>query len=210
MTCAPKLSSPRGQAEVAIVRELVGELRLILRVDRLEPAKNIVRGIAGFEAFLAANPSARGTAPGLRARLFSSRVDTPEYQRYAAEVRHAVGAVNERFRTDTWEPIVLDTHNNFECGLALMAQADVIVINPLRDGMNLVAKEAAAVSDNNVVGNPVLTRWRRGRPGGGCDCHHRFDTEELAGAIAAGLAMAAGERSYRLTICGRPLGRSAA
>jgi trehalose 6-phosphate synthase len=192
-----QLSSPRGQAEAAAVRELVGELRLILRVDRLEPAKNIVRGIAGFEAFLAANPSARGTVLHY-VLAYSSRGDTPDYQRYAAEVRHLVGAVNERFRTDTWEPMVLDTHNNFERGLALMAQADVLVVNPLRDGMNLVAKETAAVSENNVV---VILSQHAGAAddlAAGAIVINPFDTAELAGAIAAGLAMPPAERSHRL------------
>jgi len=192
-----QLGGPRGQAESAAVRELVGDQRLILRVDRLEPAKNIVRGIAGFESFLAANPSERGSVLHY-VLAYSSRVDTPDYQRYAAEVRHAVGAVNERFRTDTWEPVVLDTLNNFERGLALMARADVVVVNPLRDGMNLVAKEAAAVSANNAV---VILSQHAGAADDlavGALVINPFDTEELADAIATGLAMALAERSRRL------------
>ena len=131
---------------------------------------------------------------------FFSRVDTPEYQRYAAEVRQVVDEVNERFRTQDWIPVVLDTNNNFERGLALMARADVLVVNPIRDGMNLVAKEAAAVSANDIV---VIVSQHAGAatdlaPGG--LVINPFDTAELADAIAKGLAMSPRERADRLKV----------
>src|SRR5207247_2651447 len=75
----------------------------------------------------------------------------PEYQSYTAEVKQAAEAINERSRTRTWEPVVLELRDNYPRALAAMAVADVLLVNPIWDGMNLVAKEGPTVSQRDAV-----------------------------------------------------------
>ena len=191
-----QLAAPACRTEARDVIEFVGDRRLILRVDRLDPSKNIVRGVTGFESFLATNPGAYGSVVHY-VLAYWSRAEMPEYQRYANDVRAAVDAVNRRFRTDTWEPIILDTRNNVDRALALMARADILIVNPLRDGMNLVAKEAAVVSQHDVV--VILSRHAGAVDdlAPGALVIDPFDTAELAEAIATALAFSPRERSRR-------------
>jgi len=194
-----RLTTPPVRAEAAEVASLVGDRRLILRVDRLDPAKNILRGVAGYGAFLAGNPARHGEVLHY-VLAYQSRADLPEYQRYAGEVRAAVDRLRRRFRTGSWEPVVLDTRNNIDRALALMARADVLVVNPVRDGMNLVVKEAAAVSQRDVA--VILSRHAGAADelAAGSLVIDPFDTVELADAIAAALALAPAERGRRLAL----------
>jgi hypothetical protein len=119
--------------EARRVRALVGDRRMVLRVDRMEPAKNVLRGVCGFAELLAADPALHGRVLHY-VLAYSSRSGLPDYRRYADEVHAAVRETNQRFGTDSWQPVVLDTENNFDRGLALMRRADVLVVNPLRLG----------------------------------------------------------------------------
>src|SRR6266540_3754452 len=88
---------------------------------------------------------------GVRELAYASRRDLSEYQSYTAEVKQAAEAINERFRTRTWEPVVLELRDSYPRALAAMSLADVLVVNPIWDGMNLVAKEGPAVSERDTV-----------------------------------------------------------
>ncbi len=194
-----QVAAPACRAEARAIGELVGNRRLILRVDRLDPSKNILRGLAGFESFLATNPGFEGRVVHY-VLAYSSRAEVPEYQRYARDVSAAVDTINRRFRTETWEPIILDTRNNIDRALALMARADVIIVNPLRDGMNLVAKEAVAVSQHDVA---VILSQHAGAADDlapGALMIDPFDAAELAEAIATALAFSPRERSRRIAL----------
>jgi trehalose 6-phosphate synthase len=149
-------AQPGVRTEMRRVHELVGERQLIVRVERMEPAKNILRGLAAFAEFLTTHPEQVGHVVHY-VLAYASRTELAAYQRYADEVHAAVVEINKRFGTPEWCPVVLDTGNNFERGLALMACADVVVVNPLRDGMNLVAKECPSVSERDgvVIGDPL-------------------------------------------------------
>jgi trehalose 6-phosphate synthase len=184
------------QAQNRSVRELARGRALIVRVDRMELSKNILRGFDGYAAFLESNPRMRGRVVHL-AMAYASRRDLSEYQAYTAEVKQVAEAINERFRTKTWEPIRLELRDNYPRALATMAQADVLIVNPVWDGMNLVAKEGPSVSERDAV--LVLSR----NAGAADDLGdwallvNPFDTAELGEAISTALAMPPEERAMR-------------
>jgi trehalose 6-phosphate synthase len=123
---------------------------VIVRVDRLEPSKNILRGFAAFETLLQRNPRYRGRVTFL-AFLVPSRTGLREYGHYAREVQATIDRINARFSRAGHRPIQLFFENDYAQALAGLAIADVILVNPLVDGMNLVAKEAAIVSRRNAA-----------------------------------------------------------
>jgi trehalose 6-phosphate synthase len=190
---------PRAQAQLRWVRELARGRRLIVRVDRMELSKNILRGLDGYGAFLERNPRARGRVIHY-ALAYASRRDLPEYQAYTAEVKHAAEAINERFRTRSWEPVVLELKDNYPRALAAMSEADVLIVNPLWDGMNLVAKEGPAVTRRDGV--LILSRNAGAADdlSDGALLVNPFDTDELAEAIATALAMPGDERAKRAAL----------
>jgi trehalose 6-phosphate synthase len=184
------------QTQLRAVRDLARGRALLVRVDRMELSKNILRGFDAYGAYLERHPRMRGRMVHL-ALAYASRRDLPEYQAYTAEVKQAAEAINERFRTKTWEPIRLELRDNYPRALAAMAQADVLIVNPVWDGMNLVAKEGPSVSERDAV--LILSR-----NAGAVDdlgewalVVNPFDTAELTEAIGTALAMSHEERAMR-------------
>ena len=184
------------QTQLRSVRDLARGRALLVRVDRMELSKNILRGLDGYAAFLEAHPRMRGRVVHF-ALAYASRRDLPEYQAYTAEVKQAAEAINERFRTKTWEPVRLELRDNYPRALAAMALADVLIVNPVWDGMNLVAKEGPSVSERDAV--LILSRNAGAADdlGDGALVVNPFDTVELGEAITTALAMPAEERAYR-------------
>ena len=124
--------------------------RMIVRVDRTDPSKNIVRGFQAFETYLADHPEAHGRV-GMLAMLDPSRQDVPQYAAYLDEIGAAAREVNERFARDGWEPVVLEVQDDFPRSVAAYTQYDVLLVNAVFDGLNLVAKEAPLVNDRDGV-----------------------------------------------------------
>jgi trehalose 6-phosphate synthase len=188
-----------AQAQFRSVTELTRGRSLIVRVDRMELSKNILRGLEGYGSFLDRNPRARGRVVHF-ALAYASRRDLPEYQAYTAEVKHAAEAINERFRTRTWEPVVLELKDDYPRALAALALADVLIVNPVWDGMNLVAKEGPAVSRRDAV--LILSRNAGAADdlADGALLVNPFDTAELAEAIATAVAMPPDERAKRAAL----------
>jgi trehalose 6-phosphate synthase len=124
--------------------------QLVLRVDRTDPSKNIVRGFHAFGLLLARHPELRGRV-GMVALLAPSRQDIPEYAEYVAAVEAAAREVNDRFGRDGWQPVVLDLADDFLRSVAGYKQFDVLLVNPVFDGLNLVTKEAFLVNDHDGV-----------------------------------------------------------
>ena len=184
------------QAQLRSVRDLARGRSLVVRVDRMELSKNILRGLDGFATFLESHPRVRGRVVHF-ALAYASRRDLPEYQAYTAEVKQTAEAINERFRTKTWEPVRLELRDNYPRALAAMALADVLVVNPVWDGMNLVAKEGPSVSERDAV--LILSRNAGAADdlGDGAILVNPFDTVELADAIGSALVMPSEERAYR-------------
>jgi trehalose 6-phosphate synthase len=187
------------RAQDRVVAELARGRRLIVRVDRMELSKNILRGLEGYGMFLERNPRARGRVVHY-ALTYPSRRDLPEYQAYTAEVKHMAEAINERFRTRTWEPVLLELRDNYPRALAAMAAADVLIVNPVWDGMNLVAKEGPAVSRHDLA--LILSRNAGAADdlGPGALLVNPFDTAELAESIATALELPPDERAKRAAL----------
>ncbi|MEU5522618.1 trehalose-6-phosphate synthase [Streptomyces sp. NPDC047860] len=132
---------------IAALREEIGEgRRTIVRVDRTELSKNIVRGLLAYRQLLDDHPEWRERVVHV-AFAYPSRQELAVYRRYTAEVRRLADDINERYGTPGWRPVVLHLKDDFARSLAGYRLADVALVNPIRDGMNLVAKEVPVVSD---------------------------------------------------------------
>jgi trehalose 6-phosphate synthase len=124
--------------------------QLVLRVDRTDPSKNVVRGFYAFALLLERHPELQGRV-GMAALLAPSRQDIPEYAEYARAVEAAAREVNDRFGRDGWRPVELDVADDFQRSVAGYKQFDVLLANPVFDGLNLVAKEAFLVNERDGV-----------------------------------------------------------
>jgi trehalose 6-phosphate synthase len=124
----------------------------VLRVDRAEPSKNIVRGFQAFDRFLDAHPEFQGRV-NFVAITVPSRMDVEEYQDYLDDVSASVGRINAKYANVEagWQPIHLILGENYPRALAAMKWYDVLLVNSVIDGMNLVAKEGALLNERNGV-----------------------------------------------------------
>jgi trehalose 6-phosphate synthase len=132
------------------IREFVGDRKLILRVDRIEPSKNIVRGFWAFDEMLELYPEHHDEVKFL-ALLVPSRMGVGQYQDYLDELMAAAGQVNARHGDSDWEPIRMLVGNNYPRAVAAMQLYDVLLVNSIADGMNLVAKEGPTVNGRDGV-----------------------------------------------------------
>ncbi|WP_330239966.1 alpha,alpha-trehalose-phosphate synthase (UDP-forming) [Streptomyces sp. NBC_00525] len=124
--------------------------RTIVRVDRTELSKNIVRGLHAYRALLDEHPEWRERVVHV-AFAYPSRQDLAVYREYTAEVQQVADAINKTYGTADWTPVVLHVKDDFARSLAAYRLADVALVNPIRDGMNLVAKEVPVVSDEGCA-----------------------------------------------------------
>jgi trehalose 6-phosphate synthase len=124
--------------------------QLIVRVDRVEPSKNIVRGFKAFEEFLSLYPQYAGKVQFL-ALLVPSRMEVDKYLSYLEELMAAAGLVNAKFGSSEWEPVRVLVGEDYPRAIAAMKLYDVLLVNSIADGMNLVAKEGPIVNQRNGV-----------------------------------------------------------
>jgi trehalose 6-phosphate synthase len=143
-------TSPACQQALARIDQQVGDQTVIARVDRLELSKNVVRGFRAFDDLLAVHPEHRGRVTFV-ACCYPSRLGVPAYARYRDEVVAVVDEVNDRWARPGWTPIQLDLDDDYARSIALLRRADVVLVNPIRDGLNLVASEAMLVSERDAV-----------------------------------------------------------
>jgi trehalose 6-phosphate synthase len=129
---------------------LVGDRDLILRVDRIEPSKNILRGLDAYRVFLETYPEYRGKVQML-ALLVPSRMEVGEYQDYLREIMAEAGMINAHFSDPFWEPVRVIVGDNYPRAIAAMQLYKVLLVNPIADGMNLVAKEGVLVNQQDGV-----------------------------------------------------------
>ncbi|MGD2143352.1 MAG: trehalose-6-phosphate synthase [Anaerolineae bacterium] len=132
------------------IQGLVGDRKLILRVDRIEPSKNIVRGFWAFNELLELHPEHRGEVKFL-ALLVPSRLRVGQYQDYLDQLMAAAGQVNAAHGDSDWEPIRVLVGDNYPRAVAAMQLYDVLLVNSIADGMNLVAKEGPTVNERDGV-----------------------------------------------------------
>src|SRR5260370_30635 len=138
------------QAQVAALTAVCGDRKLIVRVDRTELSKNIVRGLLAYRELLITYPEWRGRVTHV-ALAYPSRHDLPEYREYTASVQRLASEIENEFGADDWDPLLLAVNDDYPRSLAAYRLADVLLVNPIRDGMNLVAKEGPILSDRGCA-----------------------------------------------------------
>ena len=166
---------------------------LIARIDRTDPSKNIVRGFIAYEKLLRYHPELRGKVQ-FWAFLQPSRQDVAAYVRYLRQIKQAANRINSDLGTDDWRPIRLEIGESERKAIAALKNFDVLLVNPVYDGLNLVAKEGALV--NQTDGLIVLSENAGAHEElrGHVLSINPFDVEATAAAMHAGLTMAAEER----------------
>ena len=186
-------------ADVAFYeKELLRRRRdhLIIRVDRADLSKNVLRGFTAFDVFLEQHPEFREKVTFI-AHLQPSRQDVPEYAEYLERIEALVAVVNHRHGTTDWMPIDLRIYENFHEAVARYKHFDLLMVNSLFDGMNLVAKEAPAVNTRDGV---VMLSENTGAHEELGDCAlsvNPFDIQEQADEIHRALTMEPEERALR-------------
>jgi len=143
-------TSPACDAALAEIEAEVGDRLVVARVDRIELSKNLLRGFQSFDELLDRRPEWRERVVFV-ASVYPSRGGVPAYVEYQAEVDALVARVNERWATPGWTPIVYDTSDDYPRSVAVLRRADVLLVNPIRDGLNLVAKEGGLVNERDAV-----------------------------------------------------------
>lgn len=194
---AATAAGPEAVEQGRALHELVGDRRFIVRVDRLELSKNVRRGFEAFGALLEAEPAWRGQVV-FGAFVYPSRVGVPAYDRYAAAVAEVVDEVNGRFATDDWTPIVYDPTDHYPRSVAALARADAVLVNPVRDGLNLVAMEMALLNqrEGQLLLSPAAGAWDDLGDAGAWRVDP-FDVGATAAAMHAALAAPDEERARR-------------
>jgi trehalose 6-phosphate synthase len=170
---------------------------LVVRVDRTDPSKNVVRGFRAFALFLDMHPDMHGRVT-LLTLLDPSRQDIPEYSEYLAAIQRESRAVNDRFQHEGWLPIDLRIADNFAQSVAAYKQYDALLVNPVFDGLNLVSKEAPLVNgrdgvlilSENAGSHEELGEWAL--------TVNPFDVYGQAQAIYTALTMPPEERGERI------------
>jgi trehalose 6-phosphate synthase len=183
-------------AQSDAVRAAEGRLpspeRLVVRVDRTDPSKNIVRGFIAFGVLLDQHPEWRGRVQML-ARLDPSRESIPEYVEYREAIEREVRAVNDRHPG----AVVLEVADDFPQSVAAYKRYDVLLVNAVSDGMNLVAKEGPLVNarggvlilSENAGAHEELGEW--------AITVNPFDVQGQADALHRALTMDEDERRRR-------------
>jgi trehalose 6-phosphate synthase len=189
-------SQPDVEAKVAALADAVGGKKLIVRIDRTELSKNIVRGLAAYRELLHTHPEWRGKVIHL-AFAYPSRHDLPEYREYTASVQRMAREIADEFRTEDWNPLVFEVADDYARSLAAYRLADVLLVNPVRDGMNLVAKEGPVVSQRGCA--LVLSREAGAAAELRADALmvNPFDVSGTAQALHEALIMPDSERKRR-------------
>ncbi|MGW7436168.1 alpha,alpha-trehalose-phosphate synthase (UDP-forming) [Streptomyces sp. NPDC054849] len=187
---------PEVDEKLAQLRSEVGDLKTIARVDRTELSKNILRGLLAYRELLTVHPEWRGRVVHL-ASAYPSRQDLAVYRTYTESVRELAAEINAEFGTADWQPVLVSVQDDFARSLAVYRMADVALVNPVRDGMNLVAKEIPVVSEAGCV--LVLST--------GAGAYEElmqdaltvnpYDVTQTAEALHAALSMPADERAER-------------
>jgi trehalose 6-phosphate synthase len=185
----------------SFVREVVeslGEKELVIGVDRLDYSKGLVQRMDAFERFYELHAEWRAKVTYLQIAP-PSRSEIPEYSELEQAVGGAAGRINGKYGEVAWTPIRYLNRTYSRSALAgLYRSARAALVTPLRDGMNLVAKEYVAAQDPDDPGVLILSRFA----GAAAECQQAllvnpYDPESVAAAIARALNMPLAERRER-------------
>ena len=195
---AKTAASPEAAAAAAALDETLGDRSVVLRTDRIEPSKNLVRGFLAFDLMLEERPEWRERAVFV-ALVYASRETMPEYLAYRQEVEQVVERVNARWSRGDWTPIVFDARDDYARSVAGLMRYDALLVNPVKDGLNLVAKEGPLVNQRD--GQVCLSREAGAfdELGEAVLPVHPYDLSQAASTIHEALAMPADERKARAT-----------
>lgn len=183
-------------AAVADLRESVDGRTVIGRVDRTELSKNVLRGLLAYRELLRRWPQWHGRVVHVVAD-FPSRGAIRQYRDYIEQVVDLARSIDDEFATDEWQPLIISTEVEYAQALAALRLSDVVFVNSLRDGMNLVVLEAIAVAD----GDPVVVLSREAGAadllGDAALLVNPFDISQTAEALHTALTMSKDEREER-------------
>jgi trehalose 6-phosphate synthase len=184
------------RARYATTMEAIGNRQAIVRVDRTELSKNIGRGLLAYAELLRRYPQWRGRVVHL-ASAYPSRHDLPEYREYTAQVQRLAVEIEDEFGTEDWRPVILHVTDDYARSLALYQAGDVLLCNPVRDGMNLVAKEVPVLSERGCT--IVLSTEAGAADELGADALlvNPFDVSATADALHEALLMDVADRRAR-------------
>jgi trehalose 6-phosphate synthase len=143
-------AGPACAAHGRTLEATIGDRKLIARVDRIELSKNLLRGFLAYDELLETHPEWRGQVV-FSASVYPSRTTLADYLGYTSEVRGLIDRINDRWGTDQWTPVHVDADDDFAASVNVLQRYDVLLVNPVRDGLNLVAKEGAAVNQRDGV-----------------------------------------------------------
>ncbi len=188
--------SPEVAAEEAVILRR-RRAHLVVRVDRTDLSKNTLRGFKAFDVFLDRHPEFREDITFL-ALLQPSRQDVEEYVEYLQRIRDVVSHINTKHGTTDWMPIDLKIANNMPRAMAAYKHYDALIVNPIFDGMNLVAKEAPLVNERDGVMILSENAGAHEELGSFALTINPFDIEAQAEALHRALTMPAEERADRL------------
>jgi trehalose 6-phosphate synthase len=182
--------------ELRVLDDLVGDRVVIGRVDRTELSKNVWRGLLAYRELLRLHPEWRGRVVH---GVFNnpSREDLPAYREYTARIERLAEEIDDEFGTGDWTPLLLDIDDNYPAALALLRRSDVVFINSVRDGMNLVVLEGLVLSEHDPA--VVLSRETGAAEVLGDDALliNPFDVVGTAEALHQALQLSAQERAAR-------------
>jgi trehalose 6-phosphate synthase len=199
--------SAEAEAARRWIEDWRGETKLIVRVDRAELSKNVLRGFAAYRELLTRMPEWIGKVKFL-ALLMPSREAIPEYRDYIDRCSRAVERINDGFGRPGWQPVEMLVSDDLPLSIAAYQLYDLLLVNPVIDGMNLVAKEGPALNERNgvlVLSENAGAFAELGRHVLGVN---PFDITETAHALATGLEMDESERAGRARGLRAAIGRN--
>jgi trehalose 6-phosphate synthase len=179
-----------------VLQDVVGDRLLIGRLDRTELSKNVYRGLLAYRELLRTRPEWHGkVVHGVYNN--PSREDLPAYREYTARIERLAAEIDDEFSTDEWTPLLFEIGDDYPAALALLRRTDVVLVNPVRDGMNLVVLEALVLSERDPA--LVLSRELGAAEVLGDDALtvNPFDVTATATALHEALLMPLDERAER-------------
>jgi trehalose 6-phosphate synthase len=193
-----KLAGRRNvDSELRVIDDVAGDRLVIGRIDRTELSKNVWRGLLAYRELLRNHPEWRGRVVHV---VYNnpSREDLPAYREYTARVERLAEEIDYEFSTDDWTPLVLDIVDDYPAALAVLRRSDVVFVNSIRDGMNLVVQEGVLLSERDPA--VVVSREAGVAEMLGADALtvNPFDVHATAEALHHALSMPAGERLERV------------
>jgi trehalose 6-phosphate synthase len=171
---------------------------LILRVDRADLSKNVLRGFTAFDIFLEQHPEFTERVTFI-AHLQPSRQDVAEYVEYLEKIEALVAVINHRHGTTDWMPIDLRLRDDFEEAVALYKHFDLLMVNAMWDGMNLVSKEGPLINTRNGMIMLSENTGAHEQIGEAALSVNPFDVQEQADVIYTALKASPAERARRMS-----------